>query len=197
MPSYITAAQLRLVLPDAVATDDPALDALIARASAIVDGYCARTWEAQTASEARTFYGNGLPRLPIDWTDDTVSAVSLPSGYTAPTFVEQRRVSSGSLYLQITDASGFVVPATCDYLPYIWRESMPITIEAAWGYESFPGDVVEVTSILATARWRETYAAGLADWQGDVGRDYQIPPNALAILDRLRMASTFTVGGGF
>ena len=84
-----------------------------------------------------------------------------------------------------------------DYYPYVWPEGLPITVTAAWGYSAIPGDVVEATVLIATARWRETYVGALENWQGDVGRDFQIPPNALAILDRLRMAAQFTVGGLF
>lgn len=197
MPSYITAAALRLVLPDAgsVASptaDDAALDAIVARASAVVDGYCARTWPEKGAAEDRTFYGTGTERLRIDWTDDTVDEVTVPSSITAPSFVEIRNAASDYLALHATTSDGRLSTGWCD----VWPDGYPVTINAEWGYTTFPLDVVEATVLIATARWRETYAAGLTDWQGDVGRDYQIPPNAREILDRLRLASTFTVGGG-
>lgn len=202
--AYITPANLRLVLPDAgtaadATVDDAALTAIIARAEAAVNGYCARSWPTAGAASARIFYGTGTPKLRLDWTDTTIaaSAVTVPSGYTEPTFVELRNAASDTLYLQCTDGDGFLMPSTVDYYPYVWPEGMPVTVTAAWGYTTVPGDVVEATVIIATARWRETYAAGVTDWQGEVGRDYQIPPNAQAILDRLRMASTFTVGGLF
>ena len=74
---------------------------------------------------------------------------------------------------------------------------MPVTVTATWGYATYPGDVIEATSIIATARWRETYVGALEDWQGDVGRNYEIPPNAREILNRLRHEAQMTVGGLF
>lgn len=195
--AYITAAQLRLVLPDAgtaadATADDTALDAIIARAGAVVDGYCARTWETAGSSAARIFYGNGTERLRLDWTDTTINAaaVTMPSGTTEPAFVEVRNAAADYLALQTVDANGYRAG-------YIWPEGMPVTVTAAWGYAAIPGDVVEATALIATARWRETYVGALTDWQGDVGRTFEIPPNAREILDRLRMATTFTVGGLF
>jgi len=202
--AYITAAALRLVLPDAgtvadATADDTALTAIIARASQVVDGYCGRTWATATSAADRIFYGTGTPKLRLDWTDDTIASgdVTLPTGWTLPEFVEVRNTAADYLALQIVDADGFKLPSTIDYAPYVWTEGIPVTINAAWGYTAIPGDVVEATTIIATARWRETYAGALENWQGDVGRDYQIPPNAREILDRLRLASTFTVGGLF
>ncbi len=203
--AYITAADLRLVLPDAgtvadATADDTALTAIIARAEATVDGYCGRSWPAAGGSAtARVFYGTGTPKLVIDWTATTINAaaVALPSGWTEPAFVERRNAAADSLYLQITDADGFLVSSVIDYYPYVWPEGMPVTVTATWGYAATPGDVVEATAIIATARWRETYVGALTDWQGDVGRTYEIPPNAREILDRLRLANTFTVGGLF
>jgi hypothetical protein len=202
--AYLTAAALRLVLPDAgtvadATADDDALDAIIARASQVVDGYCGRTWTVATTAADRIFYGTGTPKLRLDWTDDTIASgdVTLPTGWTLPEFVEVRNAAADYLALQIVDADGFKLPSTVDYAPYIWTEGIPVTINAAWGYAAIPGDVVEVTAIIATARWRETYVGALENWQGDVGRNYEIPPNAREILDRLRLASTFTVGGLF
>lgn len=202
--AYITAAALRLVLPDAgtvadATADDTALTAIIARASQVVDGYCGRTWATAATASDRIFYGTGTPKLRLDWTDDTIASsdVTLPAGWTLPEFVEVRNTAADYLALQIVDADGFKLPSTVDYAPYIWTEGIPVTINAAWGYAAIPGDVVEATTIIATARWRETYVGALENWQGDVGRDYQIPPNAREILDRLRLASTFTVGGLF
>ena len=201
---YLTAAELRLVLPDAgtaadATADDTALDAIIERASAVVDGYCGRTWPAASASAARTFYGAGTPKLRLDWTDTTINAaaVALSTGWTEPTFVELRNAAADSLYLQIVDSEGWMIPSTVDYYPYVWPEGMPVVVTAAWGYATYPGDVVEATALIATARWRETYVGALTDWQGDVGRTFEIPPNARVILDRLRHAEQFTVGGLF
>ena len=202
--AYITPALLRLVLPDAgtaadATADDTALTAIIARAEATVDGYCGRTWPAASASAARVFYGTGTPKLRLDWTDTTINAaaVALPSGWTEPAFVELRNAAADSLYLQITDSEGWMIPSTVDYYPYVWPEGMPITVTAAWGYATVPNDVIEATVLIATARWRETYVGALEDWQGDVGRTFEIPPNARVILDRLRHAEQFTVGGLF
>ena len=202
---YLTAAELRLVLPDAgtaadATADDTALDAIIERASAVVDGYCGRTWEtAGVTATARTFYGTGTPKLRLDWTATTnnAAAVVLPSGWTEPTFVELRNEAADSLYLQIVDSEGWMIPSTVDYYPYVWPEGMPVVVTAAWGYATYPGDVIEATALIATARWRETYVGALEDWQGDVGRTFEIPPNARVILDRLRHAEQFTVGGLF
>lgn len=198
--AYLTAADLRLVLPDAgtaadATVDDAALTAIIARAESVIDGYCARSWPAASASAARIFYGTGTPRLRVDWTDATISTVTVPQG-TAPTFVEVRKAASDYLALQTVDSSGYWY-AMGSALPYVWPEGMPVTITSTWGYATIPGDVVEATVLIATARWRETYVGGLTDWQGDVGRNFEIPPNAREILDRLRLASTFTVGGPF
>lgn len=202
--AYTTPALLRYVLPDAgtvadATADDTKLTAIIAQAQAIVDGYCGRSWPTAGSAAARIFYGTGTPKLRIDWTDTTIdaAAVALPSGWTEPAFVELRSAATDSLYLQITDADGFLIPSVIDYSPYIWTEGLPITITAAWGYETTPADIVMATEIIATARWRETYAAGLENWQGDVGRNFEIPPNAREILDRHRMADAMSIGGLF
>ncbi len=202
---YLTAADLRLVLPDAgtaadATADDTALTAIIARASEVVDAYCGRTWEtAGESATARIFYGTGTPKLRLDWTATTINAaaVALPSGWTEPAFVEQRNEAAGTLYAQIVDSEGWMIPSTVDYYPYVWPEGMPITVTATWGYATYPGDVIEATAIIATARWRETYVGALEDWQCDVGRTFEIPPNAREILNRLRLDTQFTVGGLF
>lgn len=203
--AYLTAAQLRLVLPDAgtaadATADDTALTAILDRASAVVDAYCGRTWETPgEAPTARIFYGTGTPKLRLDWTATAINAatVALPSGWTEPEFVEIRNAAADSLYLQIVDSEGWMIPSTVDYYPYVWPEGMPVTVTATWGYATYPGDVLEATSIIATARWRETYVGALEDWQGDVGRNYEIPPNAREILNRLRHEAQMTVGGLF
>lgn len=202
--AYTTPALLRYVLPDAgtvadATADDTKLTAIIAQAQALVDSYCGRSWPEAGSAAARRFYGNGTPKLRLDWTATTIdaAAVALPSGWTEPSFVELRNAATDTLYLQIVDSDGFMIPSVIDYSPYVWTEGLPIDVTAEWGYASTPPDIVMATEIIATARWRETYAAGLADWQGDVGRNYEIPPNAREILDRYRVAEGMRVGGLF
>lgn len=169
--------------------DDPT--DLLARATATIDAYLGYTFEVAASPAARTFYGTGTHLLQIDWTDDTIDPgdVTGPNGWTPPTFVEKRNTATGTLYLNVADTTGVMLQAPpsnwWNSAAWSWVVGVPYTITKAWGHAAIPGDIKDACIIIATARWRESYAAAAAgDWRSQVGLDFTIPPNAKAILDR-------------
>lgn len=197
MSEYVTEAELLAVLPDATAADTAALEAIRTRASAVVDRYAGRRFEsASVTPSARTFYGSGTHLLPIDWHEDAlVTVATLPTGYTAPTFIERRNQDTESCYLSTTDAVGSLYTGmNTNFGTYAtWPAGVAVSVTAAWGYAAVPEDIQQATLELCQAMWRETYAAALSadGWTGTVGLAFEITPRAKDILNTRRMTHAF------
>lgn len=178
MSQYATATQFRATYPDAAASDDAALGAILTRASGIVDGITGAAFVVAGAASVRAFFGSGTPYLALDpFADATIapSAVVMGDGYDKPAFV------TSPPYLVTLDSAGLRSNRV------VWPPNVPVTVTAAYGYAAPPDDVVEAVLEIALAIWRETYAQMKpGDWRGSVGVDFQIPPRAKEILNRAR-----------
>lgn len=211
---YASTTEVYDALPDvdtSNATQTATIARFITRASRLIDNYVntragqTEAFPRNTGSKvARTFYGSGRTRLYLDHYEGTVlsSDVTMPSGYTVPTFVAQ-----GS-YLRTAMSTGVLYPDDGDYVdrdsflsfsaPALWNRGVPITIAADWGWAANPGEIAEACVEIVTAWWRQRYAPALPSsetWRGDVGINWEIPPTAKAILDdwnRVNFVKLFT-----
>ena len=153
--SYATIAQLRanpyLTQVATGATNDTALQAVLDRASAIVDGVLGFSFAAYGAEATdRDVRGNGSEYL-------------CPPAYKAATIAGIARVSARGETGEATEAiTGYVV----DELerPYRvwraagWQRGAWFRVTALWGYGAVPASVVEVELEVAMNIWRS--AAG-------------------------------------
>lgn len=189
---YTTTSNLLEAVPDASAVDTAVLQRFIDRASSVIDGAIGRSFPIQDAEVSdRIFHGTGTYSLQIDYHqgDDLVTAVTLPSGWVAPFFVELRDDVNETCYLRVTDSEGRIYrngqgrswPWGGSALA-VWPEGLPITVSAQWGYAAIPGDVEDACIAIAMAAYRETYAMNEPEWRAQIGLDGKLPPRAADIL---------------
>lgn len=175
------------------ATEKASMDRIRALVSRQIDRWLGRTpsgteWfpEAGEEPSARTFYGNGTAYLALDAFLESsvdVADVSLPSGYTAPSFVYRDG------YLVTTDAAGGLYGDRRGGA--VWPAGVAVTVTRTWGYPAaaggtsgVPGDIVEAAVLMCVARWRERVAD--RELGGTVGTSFEEPPRARAILEERR-----------
>lgn len=202
--AYATVAQFRAYFSHVRSeVSEPGTDALIQavldRATAIIDRVIDVAFDATSAVTTEVVYGDGtdfLP-LPIDTQAGTVTAVTAPSGITVPDYVERPR------FLVIT-RGGFTgrpleSTALLDYYSYTgWRQGVPYTIAATYGYTSVPADITEVCLELAGRIWRGK-EAGFSDvvgveGGGAVGYESALPALCKLILSKYTKARTVGIG---
>lgn len=138
-------------------------EALIEQASRIFDRTCGVPdgWFNPVAIPVATekvIYGDGSNYLRLSpfIPGSLSSTITLPDGYTAPTFTEQGD------YL-IINSSG-VLPPFSHFHNALWRgwySGVPITISAIWGYYETPPDVKAAVIELVLNLWRETDTGNL------------------------------------
>jgi hypothetical protein len=197
---YCTDEEVADVLPEYDpddATEAASMARIRARVSRRIDRYLGTPtygseWFPEVgASGTRVFYGSGTPFLQISphtGVAIVAAAVSIPSGYTLPDFVERDG------HLVTTDASGIFYPDAI-FGPWggaaVWPYGVPVTVTSTWGYAAavsgtsgVPGDVVEAAVLLCVAAWRQRTAD--PDVGGDVGKSFAMPAEARRILDDLR-----------
>lgn len=138
---------------------------------------------ADVAASARTFYGDGTNYLRVDpYVSGTLNAtITMPSGYTVPTFVERQG------YLLLTGTDGSLTKYAFSIFTSGWWKGVPVTVTALWGYEETPADIKAATIEMAINLHRETDPAHLSL----IGRDgfilrEQLPPRVNGILKRYR-----------
>lgn len=177
-----TAQATTTALPDAQVTS------LITRASRFFDLLCGVTPEYFEAAEAsatdRTFYGDGTQFLRLDKyvSGSLDTSITLPSGYTAPDFIERDG------YLVITGSNGVLASpyswGGCDG----WYSGVPIIVSAKWGLEATPEDVKLAVIELAINLWRELDPANvkLVSLEGQPLRE-KYPPRVWEIAKRYRV----------
>lgn len=171
--AYATASQLREVLPDAASTDDTALGNILDRATAQIEAYCSGTsFAVAGAASDRVYYGDNTYLLAIDYTEDalTTSDLSMPSGFTVPSFVVRRDTVLGTVHLNTVSPDGIrydEFTGGYGFSGLYWPKNVPITINAAWGYTAVPSDIVDACLKLAMIEWRQTYRAALPDYRVD------------------------------
>lgn len=195
--SYATVADMRDYLdqlPASVATDAKLQD-ILDRATAIIDtdlGFAFGTTSTTTA----TVYGDGTDYLqPPRFVAGSVTAVTAPTGYTAPSYVEQDG------WLVVTRGGRIGTPragALYTYDPIYevsvpsagWLTGLPYTVAATYGYASVPADIVECCLEIAV-RIYKAKDAGFSDvvgvdGSGAVGYSGALPNLVKRILDRYR-----------
>jgi hypothetical protein len=172
------------------ALSDAELDALIEQASRMFDLECGvpegyfNPAPIPIATE-QTFYGDGTNylRLPPYIAGTLNTAITLPEGYTTPTFVER----NGYLIL----SNGGILPPfqrfhNCSWPG--WHSGVSVTISAVWGYRETPADVKLAVIELVINLERETDPAGLRlkDLEGQPLRE-KMPPRVMGIAKKYRL----------
>lgn len=145
--------------------DGTAIEAIIPRACAIFDTLCEvpRGYflprGATDPATARVLYGGGFSFLSLPpYTAPLDSgAVTMPSSYTVPNFLEDDG------FLWILDSEGNRVPDNS----LLWPYGVPVTVTAKWGYERTPDDVKEAVIELTVAKFRARDRAFLKTVQLD------------------------------
>ena len=166
------------------ALPDAELDALIEQASRFFDLECGVEPEhfkaASDTATARTFYPDGTGFLRLDrYVPGSLNAtITLPSGYTAPEFVERNG------YL-IRSSSSVLVDTR--YRADPWTIGVPVTVSARWGYAATPADVKLAVIELVLNLWRETDPANvkLVGLEGQPLRE-KLPPRVAEIAKKYR-----------
>lgn len=196
---YCTPAELRLVATKLTATNetnpatDDTLNRVIERASRMFDLICGVPPEHFEAAEenavatARTIYGDGTNYLLLPpYVPGTLNTtITLPDGYTVPTFIEQNG------YLVLT-SNGLVPPFArfnnC-YWPG-WYSGVAITVSAVWGFLATPADVNQAVIEWVLSIWRDSDPSQLKliglDGQISVLRE-KMPPRVGEISKRYRL----------
>ena len=174
------------------ALPDEELDALIEQASRFFDlecgvepGYFEAAGDTATS---KTIYGNGTNylRLPPYVAGSLNTAITLPEGYTAPSFIEQNG------FLVLTTSTGVLPPFhylhNCCWAG--WVAGVAVTVSARWGFEATPADVKMAVIELVINLWRETDPATLRliDLERQPLRE-RVPPRSLEVAKKYRMRS--------
>jgi hypothetical protein len=180
------------------------LQPIISRASRIFDRACELPddhFAATTANAAaRTFYGDGTNYLRLDPYHSTPApAVTAPTGFTVPTFIEKREPGSnffalirtygddGFLFDGIINQSIWEGPLFASDLllgrgAVGWIQGLPFSVTAKWGWASVPDDVIEATIEITLAIFRGKDTA----FQRVISLDTNAVVNA-ALPDRAKM----------
>lgn len=152
---------------------------------------------ADVVATARTFYGNGTNYLKLDpYVPGTLNAtITLPTGYTAPDFIERDG------YLTQASSDGFLLNSNVlasftnrGVITSRWWEGIPIIVTAKWGYETTPADVKLAVIEWIINVWRETDPASqrLVNLDGMALRE-AIPPRVKEVVRRYRMKTAEAV----
>lgn len=163
------------------------LEALIEQASRMFDLECGvperyfNPVEIPIA-QPRTFYGDGTNylRLPPFVPGSLNSTITLPEGYTAPTFTEL----DGFLIL---NNSG-VLPPFRSYAWWAgWYVGVAVTVSAIWGFRETPAGVKKAVIELVINLHRETDPASvkLTNLEGQPLRE-RMPPRVATVAKKYR-----------
>jgi hypothetical protein len=172
------------------ALPDAELDAWIEQASRFFDlecgvepGYFEAAGDTATS---KTIYSNGTNylRLPPYVTGSLNTAITLPDGYTVPSFIEQDG------FLVLTTSTGVLPPFQHfhDSLWGGWPSGVAVTVSARWGFAATPADVKMAVIELTINLERETDPASLRlkDLEGQPLRE-KIPPRVLEVAKKYRL----------
>lgn len=152
---------------------------------------------ADVVATTRTFYGDGTNYLKLDpYVPGTLNAtITVPSGYTAPDFIERDG------YLVQATSDGFminsdVIASFTNRGVYTsrWWAGVPITVTAKWGYPNTPADVKLAVIEWIINVWRETDPASqkLVNLDGMALRE-SIPPRVNEVAKRYRIKTAEAV----
>ena len=218
MANYVTAAEVYAYAYQKVTGDEALLTALIPRASRLFDreaglpdNYFA-AYVDPTAAGQRDFWGDGTDYLKIDpYLSTLTPTISMPSGFTAPDFIEATHQSRprlcvpGEFFLVRTygdNAMRFsglsdrrdLFPADFSgNLDYVgWPDGIRVQVTAKWGFDAVPEDVKEAVIETVVTIWRSrdtAFARAVAIDTNTLLFD-ALPPRAKLIAERYR-ASKF------
>lgn len=162
---------------------DAEVDALIEQVSRVFDLECGvepEHFEAATGpSTARTFYGDGTNYLRLDpYVADSLTGISLPAGYAAPDYVER----DGYLIITAPDGSLLTRRGFSNLWCGGWREGVPVSVTAQWGYSATPADVkLAIIEWVINLRWEtDPQSIKLTNLEGQPLRE-KIPPRVAEI----------------
>lgn len=152
---------------------------------------------ADVVATARTFYGDGTNFLKLDpYVPGTLNAtLTVPTGYTAPDFIEKDG------YLVQATSDGFVLSSNAvgsfnnrGVFSSRWWAGAPIIITAKWGYAATPADVKLAVIEWIINVWRETDTASLklVGLDGSILRE-KIPPRVLEVVKRYKIKAAAAV----
>lgn len=143
---------------------DELLDQLIERASRFFDLECGVIPgyfdSANAAVSNKTFYGDGSNFMRLDpYVPGSLNTtVTVPAGYSVPTFIESG--SPPDQYL-ILSSDGVMLGRVSPLIYGGWYLGVPIIISARWGFEETPADVKLAVIELVINLLRETDPASL------------------------------------
>jgi len=205
--AYCTAADLKALAQGMTASaTPPASDTLITdlieRVSRLFDLECGVpegyfNGPLYPTATARTFYGDGTSylKLPPYIPGTLNTTITVPTGYTAPDFIEKDG------YLVQATSDGFLLnnQAVASFTnkgvwTSKWWAGIPITVTAKWGYASTPADVKLAVIEWIINVWRETDPASqrLVNLDGMALRE-RCPPRVMEVIKRYRMKTAEAV----
>lgn len=139
---------------------------------------------ADVIASNRTFYGDGTNYLRLDpyVAGSLNTTITLPDGFTAPTFAERDG------YLVLAGTNGSISAFAPSVFTFGWQRGVPVTVNALWGHSATPEDIKAATIEMAINLWRETDPAHLSL----IGRDgfilrEQLPPRVAGITKRYQL----------
>lgn len=192
---YVEADDVRVIATQMSETSisDYVLESLIVRASRMFDLVCGVEpgyFEARAAGDASplVIYGDGTNFLKLPpYVSGTLSTtITLPDGYTVPTFVQKNGylilTTNGTLGVADWSAGGG------------WYTGVAVTVTAKWGFEATPEDVKQMIIEWVINLWRETDPAflKLVNIEGQPLRE-TMPPRVNLVAKRYRFKNAVFV----
>ena len=151
--SYTTVALQKTYLGITTSTDDTLLTALIARAQAIIDAYCQRTFEA-ASNTSKTFDVERDADGDLLYLDEDLASInSITNGdgvvVTTAQYTTEPRNRTPYYAIKILDSASI-------YWTYSTTPENAITISGKWAYSvAAPDDIVHCTLRLAAYLYRQ------------------------------------------
>lgn len=172
--AYTTVSLLKTYLGATTSNDDTLLTALIARAQAIIDAYCQRTFEA-SANTSKTFDADRDTDGAWLYLDEDLASINTVTNgdgdvLTASTeYMTEPRNRTPYFAIKLISQSG---------LSWTWTTAPEnaITISGKWAYStSAPDDIVHATLRLAAYLYRQRDNAADLDRPVYVGNATILP----------------------
>jgi hypothetical protein len=194
---YASVAEFRANFPQvpAGAADDALIAEKLAAATAIIDQRVGFSFGAAAAAP-KLIYGDGTGYLALPpYVAGSITAITAPDGYSVPGYAERDGL------LVATDAAGVAYQpggtGISSYASSTWREGVPYTVAATFGYATVPADIKEACLEIAGRLWQGRNS-GYSDVIGveganAVGYQKALPALVKAILDSYKERSSLGV----
>lgn len=187
--AYCTAAEVKEVGTQLSAHTDALIDKYIERASRYFDHLCGVDGQFFEPAEAtvsdKVIYGDGSVylNLPPYVAGSLNTTLTVPDGYTAPTFVER----DGFLVITATTGALLTRSALGHTSDFTWWDGVPITISARWGYTATPADVkmAVIEMVINLLRTVDPAETNLTDLEGQPLRE-AVPPRVKEVANHYR-----------